>query len=289
MRRSPLYIAAAGAVVIVLASALLALIGPPDRPGPGPLGSDSASSEAQASGSEASESSGGSDLLPAGQRSPVPVLLVHGYAGGPSQMKPLADQLTRAGRRVVVVPLPGRGTGDIRLSAFAVALAARDLRVPLVDVVGFSLGGVAARQWLLLDDPTVRIRHLVMLATPNAGVALPNDSGRPEQERCEPTNACGQLRPGSPLLRELADSRLAAGRPAWLTVASESDKLVRPPAGVALPGARNLVLQKVCPGAQVDHGAMDDDRPILGLVTLFLDGRLPAAPTCDEVSDAVLR
>jgi hypothetical protein len=51
---------------------------------------------------------------------------------------------------------------------------------------------------------------------------------------------------------------------------------------VALPGARNVVLQDICPGIEVDHGQMDNAAPILGLVSLFLDDRLPARPSCGD-------
>jgi triacylglycerol lipase len=280
MRRPPLVIGAAGVAVLVLASILLAVLGPPQRLRPLPFASDSSSPIAPGT------VPAGTSLLPARQRSTTPVLLVHGYAGLPSQMNPLAARLTADGRRVVIVPLPKRGTVDIHISALTVFLAAKSLRAPVVDVVGFSLGGVAARQWLLLPDTSVRIRHLVMLATPNLGVELPDDSGRPEAMHCEPDNACGQLKPFSPFLRELDENPAAKGRPGWLTVASLTDRLVRPPSIVALQGADNLVLQDVCPDARVDHGQMDDTPAILGLVSLFLDDRLPRTPTCEEALGA---
>jgi pimeloyl-ACP methyl ester carboxylesterase len=226
------------------------------------------------------------DLLPPAPRSDVPVLLIHGYAGAPSQMKALADRLTRDGRRVVIMPLPERATVDIRVSALAVVVAARNLHVPQVDVVGYSLGGIAARQALLFTGGFIHIRRLVMLATPNHGVSLPDDSGRPEQKHCEPTNACGQLKPKSPFLDALNKSPLARANPGWLTIASKTDKLVRPPSMVALAGARNLVLQDVCPGATEGHTQMDDAPSIVGLAVLFLDGRMPAAPVCDEALGA---
>jgi triacylglycerol lipase len=280
MRRPPLAIAVAGLTVLVVASILLLVLGPTTR-------DDAAPGAAAGSGPPIDPSRGpGGQLLPAGQRSSVPVLLVHGYAGAPSQMQALADRLSAAGRRVVLVQLPRRGTLDIHLSALALAQAARDVRAPVVDVIGFSLGGIAARQWLLLNDRTVRLRHFVMLATPNYGIGLPDDSGLPEQQHCEPGNACGQLKPFSPFLRQLDESPLTKGRTGWLSIASESDRLVRPPSIVALPGALNLVLQRVCPGLQVDHGQMDDTPAVLGLVSLFLDDRLPAPPTCADALGA---
>jgi pimeloyl-ACP methyl ester carboxylesterase len=183
---------------------------------------------------------------------------------------------------VVLITLPERGTIDIRRSALTIVFVARGLHAPEVDVVGYSLGGVAARQALLFHDGSIKVRHLVMLATPNQGVKLPDDSGRPLQEHCEPDNACGELAPHSPFLNDLNASPYAKGSRDWLTVASETDKLVRPPSTVELAGATNLVLQRVCPGAIEDHGQMDDSPRVIGLVELFLDDRLPADPMCGE-------
>jgi triacylglycerol lipase len=274
VRRLPWLIAAAG-VVIILAGAVLVLV----------RGTPSVDHIVGARSTPAPPTPP-PDLLPTGARSTVPVLLVHGYAGAPSQMQPLADRLERDGRRVVLVSLPERGTLDLHFSAFAVLQAARQLHVPEVDVVGYSLGGIAARQALLFRDGSVRIRHLVMLATPNHGVRLPDDSGRPEQEHCEPNNACGELAPYSPLLVALNKSPYARGNRGWLTLASATDRLVHPPAAVALAGAAGLVLQQVCPATREDHGQMDDSPVVIGLTLLFLEDRMPADPVCDEALGA---
>ena len=282
MRRPPLLIAVTGVVVVALCTLVLTAFAPVAhvRSSAAPLPATSTSPPDR--GDRAIDST----LLPAHAPDDVPVLLVHGYKGNASQLKAIADELERDGRRVVPVALPEHGTGDLRVAAFQLALAARDTGAPKVDLVGFSLGGLVARAWLRIGDPEVQIRHLVMLAVPNGGVALPEHSGLPYQASCETNKACGQLRPGSSFLRLLDDSPLTVGRDGWLTVASDSDGLVRPPSVVALRGARNLTLQQVCPNIEVDHGAMDTAPVVLGLVRLFLDERLPANPTCADALTA---
>src|SRR3954452_2796218 len=255
MRRPPASVVASVLLVVLVSALLVAVLGPTRRVDPVLLGAFPG-----ARISSAAHPHPRNALQPMVRRSPVPVLLVHGYAGAPSQLRRLGDRLTREGRAVVYVTLPERATGDIHRSAVSLAAQARALHVPEVDVVGFSLGGIAARQWLVLEDPEVRVRHLVMLATPNGGVRLPDDSGRPEQPHCRPENACGELAPRSAFLRELAaipaaarrpapgsPSRreraappAAAGRPAWLSVGSTADRLVHPVSATELPGARNL-------------------------------------------------
>jgi triacylglycerol lipase len=274
-------IAISGALVIVLSTLVLTAFGPATH-----FGLGAAAPSTSASPPDRDDRALDSTLLPARVPDEVPVLLVHGYKGGPSQLEAISDQLERDGRRVVPVVLPQHGTGDLRFAAFAIGIVARDLGAPRIDVVGFSLGGLVARSWLLMNDPNVEIRHLVMLATPNSGIGLPEDSGLPYQEGCPTNKACGQLRPDSTFLRLLDDSPLTRGREGWLTVASESDRLVQPPAVVALPGARNLTVQQVCPGLDVDHGAMDRAPVIVGVVRLFLDQQLPVNPTCADALTA---
>lgn len=266
-------ISALGLLLIVLA--LLPACAADDGPPPAPVGSPAGAS----GGASAGAASGA--LGPG-----VPVVLLHGYTGTPAAMEPLAAVLRSAGRPVVVVPLPQRATADVAVLAAAANRGVADLQRPAVDVVGYSLGGIVARRMLLDLPPGVTVRHLVMLATPNGGVRLGDASGRPEQEHCTPANACGQIAPGSAFLAGLSREPAAAGRAGWLTIASTSDRLVTPVGAVALPGARNVVLQDVCPGLVVEHGPVVLSEPVLGLTRLFLDGRLPASPSCGEMTAA---
>jgi triacylglycerol esterase/lipase EstA (alpha/beta hydrolase family) len=102
----------------------------------------------------------------------VPVLLVPGYNGTPASLDRLAARLRSAGREVVVVGLPDRGTGDLRASAGVLAAAVDRTGAARVDLVGFSAGGVAVR--VLLADPAraLRARRVVLLGAPNHGTEL---------------------------------------------------------------------------------------------------------------------
>ena len=68
----------------------------------------------------------------------TPVLVVPGYNGTPASVGTLAARLRAAGRRVVVVDLPDRGTGDLRASA--TALAATSATAQLLHRAGLFLG-----------------------------------------------------------------------------------------------------------------------------------------------------
>ncbi len=81
------------------------------------------------------------------------VLLLHGYTGAPSEMRPLGDYLNALGFTVLCVRLPGHGTsvGDLERTTAndwydAAANACRDLlgRFDSVYIAGLSMGGLLA-------------------------------------------------------------------------------------------------------------------------------------------------
>src|SRR5512133_1124430 len=102
----------------------------------------------------------------------TPVLVVPGYDGGRESVGTLAARLRAAGRRVVVVDLPDRATGDLRGSATALAAAVDRTGAARVDLVGYSAGGVVVRLWLADPARALRARRVVLLGTPNHGTEL---------------------------------------------------------------------------------------------------------------------
>jgi triacylglycerol lipase len=204
----------------------------------------------------------------------VPVLLVHGYGGGAGDVTGWARRLSTAGRSVVLVPLRLSGYAPIAASAAAVDAAARRVGTAQVDAVGFSLGGLVIREWARVRRPDAPgLRRAALVGTPNAGVDVGAGPGG-----CRADLACGQLRPGSAYLRGLSADPRAAGRPGWLTVASPGDRLVGPPAGVALPGAVNVVVTDVCPGRAPGHGELTTEPVIAGVLVELVTAGVRTAP-----------
>lgn len=106
---------------------------------------------------------------------PHGALVVHGFTGNPSSMRPLAEALAAAGFAVELPLLPGHGTSvdDLATTRFADwsgALEARYLelagRTDSVVVAGLSMGGTLAA-WLAA-------RHCQVRDTPNPGHVTPN-------------------------------------------------------------------------------------------------------------------
>ena len=210
----------------------------------------------------------------------VPVLLVPGYNGTPGSLGALAARLRAAGREVVVVGLPDRGTGDLRASARVLAAAVDRTGAARVDLVGFSAGGVAVR--VLLADPVraPRARRVVLLGTPNHGTELAGAAAALDPGLC--AGACAQLVPGSALLAELNRGDETPPGPEFFSIWTALDQTVTPPATALLEGAANIRVQDVCPSARLGHGGLVADPLALGLVMGALAGTLPDPPSSGD-------
>jgi triacylglycerol lipase len=239
---------AAAALALVLAVVVAVAAGLARRSGPGP---------------------------PAGAE--VPVLLVPGYNRTPRSLEPLAARLRAAGRRVVVVGLPDRGTGDLRASARALAAAADRTGAARLDLVGFSAGGVVVRLWLAgSPGRALRARRVVLLGAPNHGADLAGVVAAFDPGLC--TGACAQLAPGSGLLAELNRGDETPPGPEFWSIWTALDRTVTPPSSARLDGATNVRVQDVCASARVGHGGLVADPLALGLVVGALEGTLARRP-----------
>jgi triacylglycerol esterase/lipase EstA (alpha/beta hydrolase family) len=218
---------------------------------------------------------------PAGPAEPfgpaeTPVLMVPGYNGTPASVGTLAARLRAEERRVVVVDLPDRGTGDLRTSALALGAAVDRTGAARVDLVGFSAGGLVVR--LLLADPAraPRARRVVLLGTPNHGTELAGVAAALDPSLCA-TSVC-QLAPGSSLLAGLNRGDETPPGPEFFSIWTALDGTVTPPATAVLEGAANIRVQDVCAASRLGHGGLVTDPLALGLVVEALAGTLPERP-----------
>lgn len=206
----------------------------------------------------------GPRLVPAQDR-PGPVVLVPGYGGGVGSLEILADRIRATGREVRVLALPDGGTGDLNRQAAALDAEVRNVRrgrVPSVDVVGYSAGGVVARLWAQGYDGAHKARRVITLGSPHHGVRLAAAGAVSVPGAC-PT-ACRQLAPGSSLLTGLATP--VPNPPAWLSVWTEQDQTVTPPDSARLEGAVNIAVQSLCPTSRIGHSQLPTDASVTRLV-----------------------
>jgi triacylglycerol esterase/lipase EstA (alpha/beta hydrolase family) len=212
--------------------------------------------------------SDGSAETSVAQDKPGPVLLVPGYGGGTAGLDQLAQRLAAAGRQATIVPLPGVGTGDLDAQAAAldtaVDAALASGGAPSVDVVGYSTGGVVARIWGRGHDGAARARRIVTLGSPHHGTDLATVAGLLAPGSCPV--ACQQLAPGSNVISSLNAGDETPDGPEWISIWTSQDEVVSPPDTAHLDGARNVVVQRICPGRAVNHGQLPTDAVVDALV-----------------------
>ncbi len=218
---------------------------------------------------------GPADLPAVSQTAPGPVLLVPGYGGATGSLEVLAAALRAAGRSAIVVALPGDGTGDLRMSADALGAAVTAVGASSVDLVGYSAGGVVARLWAA--DNQGRVRRVVTLGSPHHGTKVAALAAALAPGACP--IACQQLVPGSSLLDRLNDGDETPDGPQWLALWTGQDETVTPPDSARLDGAVNVVLQDICAGLSVPHGALPTTPLVRGLVLQALSTKDIAAPS----------
>ena len=190
----------------------------------------------------------------------------------------LAD-LPARGIPTCSITLDDHGFADLQRAAeYAVhairTVSARSGRQ--VAVLGHQHGAInwlqALRYW---PDLPAQVSDYISLATPHRGT----DAARSYCDRmsgCPP--AVWQIATDSSLLTKLTEVQAPAG-PSYTSIATAYDVLITPAPGAShMAGARNIVLQDLCPGRPVDHFTILTDDLARRLSFDALDHAGPADP-----------
>lgn len=152
-----------------------------------------------------------------------PVVLLHGFIDNRSVFVLLRRNLAQHGRHQVESLNYSPLTCDIRTAAELLGRHIEEICQRTgsrqVDIVGHSLGGLIARYYVQCLGGDLRVRTLVTLGTPHSGTSVvPLANAHP---------IVRQMRPGSPVLEELA--RPASGcRTHFVSFWSDLDHLMDP-------------------------------------------------------------
>ena len=150
------------------------------------------------------------------------VVLLHGFASTPRALAFLARHVRDQLKRPVLRPPLGFGFGDVARAAKRVDAAIVAASLDEVDVVGHSLGGLVATELLKNVDCGVRVRRVITLGTPHAGVPL----ARYAAIATLGLSPCmRQLVPGSRLLVGLAARPVPTGSE-LVAITGDADALV---------------------------------------------------------------
>ncbi|MEO7234103.1 MAG: alpha/beta fold hydrolase [Lapillicoccus sp.] len=158
----------------------------------------------------------------------TPILLLHGMADNRSVFTLLRLGLRRRGFGRVTTMNYSILTGDIRTAAVQLAeeveAIVAETGYERIHVVGHSMGGLIARYYVTRLGGDERVHTLVTLGSPHQGTYLAYGW---------PSVLTRQLRPGSPLMQELAGP-VRACRTRFLCYWSDIDQLMFPQRTAAL-------------------------------------------------------
>lgn len=152
----------------------------------------------------------------------TPIVLVHGWVDNRSVFTMLRRQLRRRGFDTVVTMNYSVFTNDVPRAAARLAdLVERlcnETGSETVQIVGHSMGGLVARYYVQRLGGDVRVDTVATLGTPHAGTRAAN---------LFVGKALAQLRPGSPVVAELAEPAPGC-RTRFVAVWSDLDAMVVP-------------------------------------------------------------
>ena len=164
----------------------------------------------------------------------TPVLLIHGIADDCRSMEPMARYLRASGWDAHTLSLrPNWGQAGLedlagQIEGFVERTFSKGQRI---DLIGFSMGGLACRYYVQRLGGMARVQHFVTLSTPHEGTwiahLLPNVAGR-------------QMRPGSAFLQDLASDSVRLAQVHITSVWTPLDLVVVPPRNSRVEGARNI-------------------------------------------------
>ncbi|WP_369196042.1 esterase/lipase family protein [Streptomyces djakartensis] len=214
----------------------------------------------------------GAARLPAEAKPPV--VLLHGFVDNRSVFVLLRRNLARHGRQQVESLNYSPLTYDIRVAAERLGRHIEEVcertGTERVDVVGHSLGGLIARYYVQRLGGDTRVRTLVTLGTPHAGTRVARLADAHPIVR--------QMRPGSPVLEELA---LPAPdcRTHFVGFWSDLDHVMVPPEAARIDhpdlSVRNVRVTGIGHLALPVHPAVADG------IREALDTALPGEPSAD--------
>jgi triacylglycerol lipase len=209
----------------------------------------------------------------------TPILLVHGIVDNHTIFTVLHRALRRRGFATVSSYDYGLLTRDVPAAASLLGAAieklAADTGYERIHVIGHSLGGLIARYLVQRLDGDRRIDTLVTLGTPHQGSRWAH---------VVPTPLVRQLRPGSPLLREL-EQPAPGCRTRITAIYSDLDQMLLPTSSGRCDHpdlrARNVLFR----GA--GHMSLPIHRGVIDEVAATLAG-LRAPTTASRVSPAAV-
>jgi triacylglycerol lipase len=161
-----------------------------------------------------------------------PVVVIPGVYETWHFLRPIADELSRRGHPVFVIPAIRRNTRPIPETAATIAREVARLDLHDAAVVAHSKGGLVGKHLMAFDDPEGRIGRLVAIATPFAGSAM---------ARWMPGRTLRAFLPGDPVIQSLTAELALNARVTSIFPTFDSHI----PEGSRLEGAHNVEVDTI--------------------------------------------
>ena len=191
---------------------------------------------------------------PVAKRPAVPrVVLVHGFLETGDTFKMMKQRLERKGFECYVAklkPIDGRGGLEKLARNLKGEIDAKFGPKEPINIVAFSMGGIASRQYLQVLGGAERCRNFITISSPHHGTRA---------AWLYPTKGAEDMRPGSPFLANLEKTQDRLGKIPVASYRTPMDLIILPPSSSIWDRADNLEFPVIMHPLMLDSRAVIDD------------------------------
>ncbi|MEO5713009.1 MAG: alpha/beta fold hydrolase [Luteolibacter sp.] len=191
---------------------------------------------------------------PVAKRPAVPrVVLVHGFLEMGNTYKMMKQHLEEKGFECFVPkmkPTDGRGGLDVVARNLKAEIDAKFGPEEPINIVAFSMGGVASRQYLQELGGAARCRNFITISSPHHGTRA---------AWLYPTKGAADMRPGSPFLLNLAKTEDRLGKMPVASYRTPMDLIILPPSSSIWDRADNMEFPVIMHPLMLNSRAVIDD------------------------------
>lgn len=191
---------------------------------------------------------------PVAKRPAVPrVVLVHGFLETGDTFKMMKQRLEKKGFECYVAklkPIDGRGGLDNLARNLKGEIDTKFGTKAPINIVAFSMGGIASRQYLQELGGAERCRNFITISSPHHGTSA---------AWLYPTKGAADMRPGSPFLANLKKTEDRLGKMPVASYRTPMDLIILPPSSSVWDRADNLEFPVIMHPLMLTSRAVIDD------------------------------
>lgn len=195
---------------------------------------------------------------------PYPVILIHGIFDTSAKMKTMAEYLQRKNMQVFCPTLSSH-LGNIGIDVLATQLEEYiEQHIPKdspFHIVGFSMGGIVARQYIQNHEGYKRVKTFISIGSPHKGSML---------AFCFNRQTCIHLRPNSSLIKQLNEHLEHLQKVECVTLWTPQDMVIVPSSHCKLGLGEEIQVK------ELRHGKLPENKDVLRIVAEHLIPKQPS-------------